>query len=140
MLKKLATIILGAVLLLTAAAAPAQAGSNFGIVTNQAGARIWVDCSLGKAPHTDHVLYEYSKTHSHYRSKQYKDCSDADAFQVRYDKRCIEIIFPYGAPKFAKANPGRWYKLPGLHQAVGLPYNRCGRWAPDLGVYLQRLT
>src|SRR5690606_8311912 len=113
MLKRVFGALFGAVLLLAVAVSPAAAGSNSGRVENRAGAPVKVDCSYnGKTPRADHTLYE-KRSGKKYVSKQFKDCSDADAFKLTRDKRCLALYPLFGSSMLVKADPGHWFKLSG---------------------------
>lgn len=99
-----------------------------GTLHNSTGSRVWVDCNLGKRPTHDRTVY----------AGQRSGCADTDAFQLRYDRRCV-AIYVWGTDKRVyKADPGHWFKLRDFHHARTTTYSGCSK-APWISTYLTRL-
>jgi hypothetical protein len=141
---RIVAMLVGVAAVVAVAVTPAHAGSNFGRVYNDAGATVWIDCALGgtkKHPKMtkDHLLHE-RKSGKKWKSNQFKGCSDADAFYLRYDKRCVlatGLAAPGGV--MTKADPGHWFKLPGLSLARTKAWGQC-KHSPWLSSVLRRLS
>lgn len=138
---RIAAVLAALLMVIASSGTPAQASENFGRVIDLRGASIWIDCSLGSRPHADHLLHQKASGRK-YKSTQFSGCSDADAFYLRYDKRCIlyhNDMRSGGGEKY-RADPGHWFKIPGLHTATGLAWSECPSNAPWISSVLRRLS
>lgn len=141
MITRIAAALIAAVTVLAITGTPAQAHENYGRVIDLRGASIYIDCSLSTRPHADHLLHQKASGRK-YKSPQFSGCSDADSFYLRYDKRCVlyhNDLRSGGGTKY-RANPGHWFKIPGLHTATGLAWSECPSNAPWISNVLRRLT